>query len=214
VNSKPFFPSTLPLPHSEDSERALLCSFILAPGTVASICARVLPRDAFYIPAHRHIFDALFEWPEPGRRVDFIWLCEKLKEDGHFAECGGKEYLSEIYDVVPGPENAEYNLKTVLEKYHRRRILILGDEIGERAMDLQEDAYELAADANRRIQAILNSANGDHDIAYDDSALPSGEEDTDKTPFPLDALPSSFRTPIEEVMRHFRVPALLPRLLF
>jgi Protein of unknown function (DUF3987) len=35
-------------------------------------------------------------------------------------------------------------------------------------------------------------------------------EDEELPSFPLDALPASFRTPIEEVMRHYRVSALLP----
>ena len=48
----------------------------------------------------------------------------------------------------------------------------------------------------------------DGEVIFDDSALVPEEDE--QTAFPLDALPDSFRVPIQEVMRHFRVPALLP----
>jgi len=43
-----------------------------------------------------------------------------------------------------------------------------------------------------------------------DDLLPTLDDDEPLPPFPLDTLPKTFRTPVEEVMRHYRVPALMP----
>src|SRR6516165_8055453 len=57
----------------------------------------------------------------------------------------------------------------------------------------------------------LHGENGEA-LIYEEVDLtnPFGEDQEQLPPFPLDALPERFRLPIMEVMRHYKVDALLP----
>lgn len=116
------------MPCSEDGERGLLCSLILAPGKVHKACAAVLRTEAFYIPAHRLIYDAIADWQHPEREVDFLWLLETLRNQEKLEEAGGKVYLSELVDFVKTSENHEFYLGRVLDTYYRREGILAGKE--------------------------------------------------------------------------------------
>jgi hypothetical protein len=107
-------------PYSEDGERGLICSLLIAPGKVHKACAAVLRPEAFYIPAHRIIYEAIADWPHPERRVDFVWLCETLSKEHKIEEVGGKGYLNTLADFVQTAENYEFYLGRVLDTYYRR----------------------------------------------------------------------------------------------
>src|SRR6516225_3444393 len=94
-----------PLPFSEDSEKGLICSLLLAPGEVMKQCAQRINADSFYIPAHRLLFDTIRAWPHPNKKVDFVWLKETLEEREQLAEVGGKEGLNEFFSFVHTPAN-------------------------------------------------------------------------------------------------------------
>jgi replicative DNA helicase len=76
-----------PLPCSEDAEKGLVCSLIRAPGKVSALCASRLRHEAFNLPAHRIIYDAILEWNKPVEQVDFVWLCNTV--NGQIEEVGG-----------------------------------------------------------------------------------------------------------------------------
>jgi hypothetical protein len=58
----------------------------------------------------------------------------------------------------------------------------------------------------------LNNEHDDRKYIYEEVDLdnPFGEDQEPLPPFPLDALPERFQLPITEVMRHYKVDALLP----
>jgi replicative DNA helicase len=93
------------LPYSEDAEKGVLCSLILSPREVAKFCAELLHPDAFYVPAHRIIYEALFAWPKDGL-IDFVWLKSQLKRSRQLDEVGGPEFLNQLYTFVPSQRRA------------------------------------------------------------------------------------------------------------
>ena len=114
------------LPCSEDAEKGVLCSLILAPGKVAPKClARITPA-AFYVPPHAAIYEILLEWQKPAEQIDFLWLAQTLRDRGQFEEIGGdeddrgKHFLNELYGFVPTPENVDYYIDGVHEAWARR----------------------------------------------------------------------------------------------
>jgi hypothetical protein len=119
-------PSNGSTPCSEDGEKGLLCSLLLAPRVVWNLCSAMRDKN-FFFPAHQIIFDTLECCPDPDKKVDFVWLGEALKSRDLLEEVGGKEYISDLYDFVPVPDNARYYRDRVLKACKRRLLKQLGD---------------------------------------------------------------------------------------
>src|SRR5690349_11508740 len=96
------------LPFSEDGEKGVVCSLLLAPREVADQCVLRLRPDAFYLPAHQIVYELVLEFNEKGKPVDFVTLKQTLKDRSQLEEIGGLEYLDELYSFVPTAANAVY----------------------------------------------------------------------------------------------------------
>jgi len=149
TNSK----ETRPLPYSLACERALICSLLRAPGAVAKLCGNRVPLEAFSTPAYRAIFELVIEWSKPDQQVDLVWLCEKLGPK-QLEECGGKESVNELYDVVPTAANADHYIWIVLKKYERRRLIVPCNKFTEQCYDQEVDIAPLLAEVQKEILAI------------------------------------------------------------
>jgi hypothetical protein len=111
------------LPYTEDGEKGVLCSLILSPKETGNLCIQRLSAKHFYNPAHRIIFETLFQWRGDGA-VQFPWLKEEIKKRGLLEEVGGLESLSALFDFVPTGTNAGYYVDDVLEVWARRASIL------------------------------------------------------------------------------------------
>jgi hypothetical protein len=141
------------MPCSEDGERGLLCSLILAPGTVSKACGSIFA-DAFVIPCNRLIFDAITEWPHPERAIDFVWLCENLRHAGNIEEAGGKGYINSVFGFVPVADNARFYLDLIMEAYYRRKALTLAFKMRASMLDPHSDIGPALATFSNEMRLI------------------------------------------------------------
>ncbi|MBV9488966.1 MAG: replicative DNA helicase [Verrucomicrobia bacterium] len=142
------------LPYSEDGEKGVLCSLLLSPRDVADQCILRLPPDAFYIPAHRFVYELVLEFTETGKPVDFITLKQALKDRDQLQEIGGPEYLDELYSFVPTAANANYYIEIVREKYILRRLILTCNKLSTQCYEHQEELNTLLDETEREIFAI------------------------------------------------------------
>jgi hypothetical protein len=147
------------LPYSEDAEKGVLCSLILSPREVAKFCAELLHPDAFYVPAHRIIYETLFAWPKDGL-IDFVWLKSQLKRSRQLDEVGGPEFLNQLYTFVPSSSNAKYYVDILREKHALRRTILACNSLAKRCYDDQENIEPLLANAERQFSDIARQCNG------------------------------------------------------
>jgi AAA domain/DnaB-like helicase N terminal domain len=156
------------LPYSEDAEKGVLCSLLLAPKEVADLCASRLPPDALYVPAHRIVHGVVQEFVGSDKlltdaegRIDFVSLKQTLVDRNQLEEIGGPEYLNELYTFVPTAINAASYVETVLEKYTLRQLILRCNRIAKQCYDHQEVEL-LLEDAEKEIsivrQGYLNGA--------------------------------------------------------
>jgi replicative DNA helicase len=142
------------LPFSEDGEKGVICSLLLAPREIADICILRLRSDAFYIPAHQIIYDLVIEFRDKSKPIDFISLRQTLKDRNQLEETGGIEYLNELYTFVPTAANANYYVEIVREKYVLRRLILACNKLASQCYENQEELEALLDDAEREIFAI------------------------------------------------------------
>jgi replicative DNA helicase len=142
------------LPFSEDGEKGVICSLLLAPREIADICILRLRPGAFYIPAHQIIYDLIIEFRDKSKPIDFVSLRQSLKDRNQLEETGGVEYLNELYTFVPTAANANYYVEIVREKFILRQLILTCNRLAGQCYENQEELEALLDDAEREIFAI------------------------------------------------------------
>ncbi len=128
------------LPHSEDAEKALLCCLQLDPDVMRQ--CEGMPERAWYIPAHRILYNTFVEFRKEGKPLDFYLVKDHLKAQNLLEEIGGKEELSHIWGFVPCADNWRYYLNLVTQYHTRRETIWACELIREKAFDLSTDISE------------------------------------------------------------------------
>ncbi|MEO1368760.1 MAG: DnaB-like helicase N-terminal domain-containing protein, partial [Acidobacteriota bacterium] len=81
------------LPHSEESERAVLAAILLAPHVMPLVTARLVAED-YYLERHQLIYQAMLELQDKGDEIDLRTLQAQLELKNAFEASGGLAYLS------------------------------------------------------------------------------------------------------------------------
>lgn len=112
-------------PHSLDAERAVLGSVLIKPQAWAVISS-MLVADAFYLPAHREIWDGMAAIEKRQLAIDPVMIADELRARGALSRLqGGEAYLLELASSVPHAENVEHYARVVLDNFNKRKVLQL-----------------------------------------------------------------------------------------
>ena len=113
-------------PYSAEAERGVLGSLLLdAPRVVEAYERGVLSPEAFFVPAHRVIFETAQKMSAAGLAIDVVTLTEYLRNAGRLDEAGGAAGLEKILDSTPSAAHAEHYIEIVRQKALLRQVLCL-----------------------------------------------------------------------------------------
>jgi replicative DNA helicase len=141
-------------PHDADAEKGVLASCLLAPKEVIGLAVESgVVREAFYIPAHGEIFEALLALWNAGKPVDFITLAGHLRDACRLDQVGGAPALNDLFTFIGTAANAGWYVEIVLEKWLRRRVIAVCCEHAARGYEDDETA-RLIDDVERAIFEI------------------------------------------------------------
>ena len=144
-------------PQSLDSEKAVLGSIMLKPGTLLDIADRITA-ESFYSDKHRKIYETMLELSAKNEPIDLLTLSHRLKEKKLIDSIGGSKFLAELTNSVPSSTNAEHYAAIVEEKYILRRLIESADKLAELGYDTQDLTLEDVLDtAEKEIFAIAES---------------------------------------------------------
>jgi len=113
-------------PQNVESEKALLGSIMMRPGSIYEIVDIVSPRS-FYSEKHKMIFETMLELVGKNEPIDFLTLSSKLKGKGLLEAIGGSVYLTELVNYVPSSANI-MQYATIVHNKHLMRGLIEASE--------------------------------------------------------------------------------------
>ena len=137
--------SNLP-PINIEAEEAILGS-ILFDGSAIGITAATLPIEAFYVAAHQQIYKAALELHEVDKLTDFMGVSTWLKDHRLLTKVGGTAKLAKLLNQTLSATNIDRYIALVLEKYQRRQLITVANEIKNLAYD---NAIELETVFNIR----------------------------------------------------------------
>jgi replicative DNA helicase len=130
---------------------------VLRDNSVLHELLQTISVDQFYFDGHRKIFQAMIDLSDNGQPIDLVLLAEALKQRKELEDCGGYEYLAELWTSAPTAANAEYYSRIVREKSITRNLIHASTEILRDSYEQAQPADELLGQAESKILKIAES---------------------------------------------------------
>jgi replicative DNA helicase len=145
------------LPHSEESERAVLGALLLDPSLLAGVRTRLEPRH-FWQERHAALYSAMLAVADAGSTPDPRTLQAHMEQARTWNDCGGLAYLATLdLDLPDLGRTAEY-VEIVRERAVRRDLIAMARQSITAAAETAAPADGLLAALSRDAQALLAGA--------------------------------------------------------
>lgn len=139
--------------HSLEMEMATLGSAMIANDTADAI-RQILPSpEMFYRPAHQRIWQACLSLLDDNLPTEMEFVAERLGES--LMDLGNEDYLIQVAEYVPSPENGEYYAKEVLDHWVRRQYVALAQSV---TAETSPDELHIRAEAIKSASTLGKSA--------------------------------------------------------
>jgi len=137
-------------PQAVELEKAILGAMMIDKRGVDEVID-IIEKDAFYLPEHQEIYDAVFSLFQEGKPIDILTVTEELRKRGTLQQIGGEYYLIGLSNVVASAAHAEYHARIVLQMYVKRRLIEISGEIIEKSYDETVDVLDLLDKAEQEL---------------------------------------------------------------
>jgi replicative DNA helicase len=144
-------PSAMPpsRPHSIEAEQAVFAAMLINPDCRPLVKKQLRSLD-FYWEKHRHLADAIFN-VDGG---DVIVVLDELRKRGLLGKAGGSEYLISIMDSISTSAGVQYHIDLVKEASLKRQLIILSQNIIDKASSSPMTSEELGHYLRQRLNTI------------------------------------------------------------
>uniref|UniRef100_A0A6H1ZB52 DNA 5'-3' helicase n=1 Tax=viral metagenome TaxID=1070528 RepID=A0A6H1ZB52_9ZZZZ len=143
------------LPHNNEAEVAVLGAILMDYNSCIAY-VDIIRKEWFYKDSHAYIFDAISILHQNGKEIDQVTVNEQLSKEGKTDKAGGTYYLTGLAEETPSSANIKYYIDIVNENYEQRSLILLGEEIKNRAY-LKEDPILIKEYATEKLIESLNT---------------------------------------------------------
>nr|YP_011005551.1 Replication helicase subunit [Cutleria multifida]WAM62555.1 Replication helicase subunit [Cutleria multifida] len=116
------------LPYNLLAEKLVLGSILTIPEAILVVSEK-LPIEAFYLETHQIIYKALLILYAEGKTIDYINLITWVQDHGFLLKIGGANVLLSLLNQINKLSNLDEYIALIYEKYLRRSLIRLGEEI-------------------------------------------------------------------------------------
>lgn len=131
------------MPHSEEAEKGLIGSILIAPEEVLSDGIQQVVPEYFHLPSHRIIYEQLLAMWDKNQQIDIVTATQALRDKSQLDQVGGPARIAELFSFVPTAANAGFYRTILREKYLLRQIIGLCTKFSVRAYDAQDEVHQL-----------------------------------------------------------------------
>ncbi|MBW4642605.1 MAG: replicative DNA helicase [Goleter apudmare HA4340-LM2] len=142
-------------PQSIEAEEAILGGIMLDSEAMSRISDRLIA-DAFYIAAHKDIYQAAYRLYTQGRPTDLLCLTNWLADNGKLFSIGGRNKLATLIDRTVSAINIDALADLVMEKYQRRQLIKAGSEIVHLGFQTETDLPIVLDKAEQKVYRITS----------------------------------------------------------
>lgn len=136
--------------HDLDAEQAVISALMLDSSVTLAVSA-ILSPEAFHYERHGKIFGAIVSVHRRSETVDPITVSAELLRVGQLEAVGGKDYISELLDMVPTAANVEYHARIVAHHAARRSVIASIESALRSFNDPEADLRAVAAELQDRL---------------------------------------------------------------
>ncbi|HEY7215229.1 MAG TPA: replicative DNA helicase [Thermoanaerobaculia bacterium] len=150
-------PEQKTLPHSEESERAVLGGVLLDSSILPTISGRLRAED-FYHERHQILYQAMLDLREELVEIDLRTVQAKLEQRGQFEAIGGLAYLTGLDLDLPDIGRVDTYVEIIKERSVRRRLIQTSGQIIRNCLDGGLEAQEALGRAEQAVLALGEEA--------------------------------------------------------
>ena len=140
-------------PHDLDAEKSVLAAILIDKDAIIK-ASEILKPESFYSKAHQAIFEAMLELYDKRMTIDVITLKDQLTKDKKIRTAGGVSGISQLSNLLSTAANVENYASMVKEKYVKRELIALSNEVGNLAFDESKEVNEILDSAEQQVMAI------------------------------------------------------------
>ena len=159
------------MPQDLDAEMALLGSMMMDRTVIDDVRPIVPDAEAFAVPQHSIIFDALLAVHDAGLPMDLLAVTNELGKREQLAEAGGQECLIRLSESFADWSNAEFYAREVRRTHQKRRLIGLGNEVQNLGYEAFREPDDILAIIAQRMDVIERQGNGDRDAVGESDLL-------------------------------------------
>ncbi|MAJ36914.1 MAG: replicative DNA helicase [Flavobacteriaceae bacterium] len=140
-------------PQAIDLEAVVLGAMLIDKKGVDEVID-ILHKDVFYVEAHQHIFEAVFQLFQEAQPIDLLTVSNKLKMNEKLDIVGGDYYLIELTRKVGSSAHIEFHARIILQKFVQRSLIKISTEIIEDSYADNKDVFDLLDEAEAKLYEV------------------------------------------------------------
>lgn len=145
------------LPHSTDTEKAVLGALMQFPGSMREAMDQGLQPSDFFVENHARIFEAMLDLYNANQVVDIRTVTAKLDDKRTLIGIGGPEYLFDLTEHAVSSSNVRYHINLIQDKAHQRRLYDAAVKIVEEAANPDADLDDLLSDSEKAVLDVTRN---------------------------------------------------------
>jgi replicative DNA helicase len=142
-------------PNAIELEEVVLGAVLIEPDCLDSIIDFFKP-EIFYLEKHRIIIDAILSLKKKDHPIDILTVTEELQADGTLIKAGGPFAISELTGRVASSANVEYHIAIIYQKFMRRALLNLGQDIIRGVNVTERDVFDIIEEAQNLVEKVAD----------------------------------------------------------
>ncbi|MEH2232734.1 MAG: replicative DNA helicase [Nostoc sp.] len=140
-------------PQNIEAEEAILGGILLDPEAISRVSDRLLP-EAFYISAHKDIYQAAVRLHTQGKATDLLSVTSWLTDNEMLARIGGRNKLATLVDRTVSAVNIDALAGLVMDKYLRRQLIKAGNEIVHLGYETETELPQVLDRAEQKVFSV------------------------------------------------------------
>ena len=140
-------------PQAVELEQVVLGAMMLEKNAVNDTID-ILNENSFYDPKHQFIYKAIRALFASTSPVDLVTVTDRLAKSGELSAAGGAGYISQLTSRVGSTANVQYHARIISEKFIKRELIRVSNEVIKNAYDETVDVFELLNGAERDLFQI------------------------------------------------------------
>lgn len=145
------------LPHSLETEQALLSSMLAYPTTVQTAAELALHPEHFYAEAHKRLFKVMMDMYEEGKPIDAASVLARLNDLSLLSSVGGAGFILELSESSVSSANTKYYVGLIQDKAYVRNLILTAQKIAADGYDTSVDVDDVMDQAEKELLNVTRT---------------------------------------------------------